>query len=423
MLDTKTKPEITPEILEQARQYIEVGLDYLIKNDPGYDMLYTAAYWTYMNLLIITDMVDLIYKAHGNHIKSLRFDKNTVLSNLGNIPYVSIKDFFTYMRKIDDMSRRDVMDCIEGLGLATKERLYDTVINDDFHEFEKIITETNYDFVTSSKMAQGIYVYKNVCTANIQTLNSVISEENYPYLAEYVKSKFPDIERINFIPFENLNDEELRIVGKYQKWNAGHAKANLDIFLSNLPSIKRELVISKIPPKTYEAYQKIEYPEDLEIVQNLITNYDENTWILHLEQQIKNSNNGEQENISQVQHKITQIDEDKMKKVFKAIYWDGLDDNPNANVDTLVMYIKDMKSDAKTKSIDYARVAYIIFGCEYFIEENPDTGRAWTFSAWYKHFCDICDVKYNDNYKDYSNIIPENPKYIKFQRILPKRKK
>ena len=57
------------------------------------------------------------------------------------------------------------------------------------------------------------------------------------------------------------------------------------------------------------------------------------------------------------QQEITPIDVDKMKKVFKAIYWDGLDDNPNANVDTLVMYIKDLKSDTKAKSVDYARIA------------------------------------------------------------------
>lgn len=422
MAVSKNTQQISPEILSQARQYIELGVDYYMQNDKAHEMLHFALYWTYLNALIRIDMVDLIYTAHANYIKSLRFSKDKVFSQFDNIPHVTIEEFFNCMHNIDDISQRDVIDDMDGLSLNTKELLFNAVKNNDYKSFHDTISANNYDFSVSSKHAYAISLLKNKITSSASAIDTAMQCGSfYSDYIEYLENKFPDIMRLNQLPFNELTDDELKVVGSFQKWYAGFYKANLDQYLLNLPEIKQKIVISKIPIKTYEAYGLIEYPDDVDIVLNLVTNGDLSTFTYQMGQYIDNANEKVSESTTTTLNNIS-INKEALKNVFKKVYWDGLDDNPNANIDTLAMYIKDLKSDPKTKAIDYARVAYIIHGCEYFIEENPENGRAWTFSAWYKQFCEICNVTYNDNYKDYNNIIPEKPKYQKFIRILPKKR-
>lgn len=315
-----TKEEYTnEELIELSRQVVKLGFKEFIKHSPkDKKLLYTTLYWQSLASVINVDILPLVRTAYLKFVNKARLDNDYLLSTYKTLPYISIKEFFKSMQEIDETSRTDIIDSMEGLNMAVKEQLIDAVANNNYDGFYNIIQNNNYDLSDCAKLAKAYSLIKN------STPLICIEYENLdkisPEAKEYIHQKFPGLERILTIPLEKLNDDELKMLTNYIKWMSGINKGNAELSLSELPEMKRDMALAKLPRPIYDTYQSLDIPDDYEEYIAYSVNGDFPRFFMNMNERVSTLQDNNQEVSAKKSDIITNIDnesddnEDKQDK-------------------------------------------------------------------------------------------------------------
>lgn len=381
----------SPEDIANFRQIIENDLDTVIKDDPQNASINTVLYWFSLNMLIRIDMIEIVHNTFSQYIQSTRFDKDFIPTALEDVPYVTIKEFFAYMRKIDDLSKRDVLDEMKGLTMSKKEQILDAVIINDFEKFDNLIKNTDYDFSTSAKLARMISATKSIFTTSVETKEDIYYNNYSQDLNEYVISKFPNIDKLLTEPIDSLNNDELLILGSHQKWITGISKGLVDEYLLGLPEARRKIVLSKIPTKTYEAYKNVEIPDDFDIYLSLISNDDITISTIKCATQIEIAENTDDNNHNNISRSYT-----KDTDLFEINRINGISEQSlNIYPDSKYGFIPENYFDENNKP---SGIHEEYFNTELF-NESFRNGKLEEFVTMINYLCDMRYIENNNRTK------------------------
>lgn len=212
-----------------------------------------SVYLVLQNDLFITELNEL-----PNFFNKLKLDLLTSpLENSETVPLITIDEFYDHMVAFDDIDQRYIIDKIRDVNIKTKNDLLVSIQSHDKEKFYQIIDSINSDITNVLKLA---YLLHLTDTA-LSTLSKTVNEKNFDTFKDFsiirLLEEKCDIFK-NQLKSPNLTDtKKINLIDGVIQLSLGILKLCFDNILSVLPPIMQDIIIAKIPPKSYDLYKEI----------------------------------------------------------------------------------------------------------------------------------------------------------------------
>ena len=329
----------------------------------------------------------------------------SIPNDIGELPPHTSDEFFRYMINFGKVDQRSLINTISGLNWRSRSDLLSSVQHSNIIKFNQIIDSCDCDLTNVFKLAYCIHLINNL-EIKIHELyeKGVSSVIDNTSSEDILNEKIKNLEE-RASSSEELGMKEFLMQLDIEQFRLGVLKHNFEKFLSELLPFMKKLVIEKIPPKSYERYQELVIPREVEEYFELLA---ENAVPDLVD--ADNVNDSTSTKLTDYKPHQNEINIEKLRCCFTDEFFTKdyafINSDPiRTYFDEFLLQLQKLIYDKKTTRIDYWRLAHMIARSKYFDKTkyqrmSGSKRRKFSFGAWYEDFCDYCGSnKYNPQYR------------------------
>ena len=328
----------------------------------------------------------------------------SIPNDIGELPPHTSDEFYRYMINFGKVDQRSIINTISGLNWRSRSDLLSSVQHSNIIKFNQIIDSCNCDLTNVFKLAYCIHLINNL-EIKIDELyeRGVSSVMDNTSVENILNEKIDKMVRAS--SSEGSVMKEFLMQLNYAQFCLGVLKHNFEAFLSELSPFMKKFVIEKIPPKTFERYQEIVIPREVEEYFELLADNAVQDLV-----DADNVNDSTSTRLTDYNPHQNEINIEKLRCCFTDDFFTKdyafINSDPiRTYFDEFLLQLQKLIYGKKTTQIDYWRLAHMVARSKYFDKTkyqrmSGSKRKKFSFGAWYEDFCDYCGSNmYNPRYR------------------------